>query len=140
MGLKINREKTRVVNLREAGASLDFLGYTFRYDRDLYGADRRYLNVFPSRKSLQKERAQLRRDDRAARMCFKPMPRLIADVNRHLQGLGQLLLVWLSPDGLPADQPLRACPTDPSPQTTQPAPYRPPAGSDATASTCTSWG
>lgn len=28
--LEINREKTRVVNLREEGASLDFLGYTFR--------------------------------------------------------------------------------------------------------------
>ena len=33
--LEINREKTRVVDLREEGASLDFLGYTFRYDRDL---------------------------------------------------------------------------------------------------------
>ena len=38
--LEINREKTRVVNLREPGASLDFLGYTFRYDRDLKGRDR----------------------------------------------------------------------------------------------------
>src|ERR1039457_6353420 len=35
--LEINREKTRVVDLREEGASLDFLGYTFRYDRDLKG-------------------------------------------------------------------------------------------------------
>jgi hypothetical protein len=26
MGLKINREKTRIVNLKEEGASLDFLG------------------------------------------------------------------------------------------------------------------
>ena len=38
--LEINREKTRVVNLREEGASLDFLGYTFRYDRDLKGRGR----------------------------------------------------------------------------------------------------
>ncbi len=35
--LEINREKTRVVDLREKGASLDFLGCTFRYDRDLKG-------------------------------------------------------------------------------------------------------
>ena len=34
MGLEINREKTRVVDLKQEGASLDFLGYTFRYDRD----------------------------------------------------------------------------------------------------------
>ena len=45
MGLEINREKTRVVNLRENGASLDFLGYTFRYDRDLHGRTKRYLNL-----------------------------------------------------------------------------------------------
>ena len=28
--LEINRDKTRVVDLREEGASLDFLGYSFR--------------------------------------------------------------------------------------------------------------
>ncbi len=85
MGLVINREKTRVVNLREVGASLDFLGYTFRYDRDLYGTDRRYLNVFPSRKALQKEREQLRVMT-GKRVVYKPLPRLITDVNRHLRG------------------------------------------------------
>jgi RNA-directed DNA polymerase len=49
--LEINREKTREVVLREPGASLDFLGYTFRYDRDLKGRHQRYLNVFPSQQS-----------------------------------------------------------------------------------------
>ena len=85
MGLVINREKTRVVNLREVGACLDFLGYSFRYDRDLHGRARRYLNVFPSRKSLAKERAQLRQMT-DARMSFKPLPILITDVNQHLRG------------------------------------------------------
>ncbi len=37
LGLSINREKTKVVNLHLA-ESLDFLGFTFRYDRDLYGS------------------------------------------------------------------------------------------------------
>jgi RNA-directed DNA polymerase len=36
-GLSINREKTRRVKLNEIGESLDFLGFTFRYDRDLRG-------------------------------------------------------------------------------------------------------
>src|SRR5947209_2229600 len=35
LGLEINREKTRVVNLKEEGASLNFLGFTFRYCEDL---------------------------------------------------------------------------------------------------------
>ena len=47
--LTINRQKTRVVDLKQARASLDFLGFTFRYDRDLHGRDHRYLNVFPSK-------------------------------------------------------------------------------------------
>ncbi len=85
MGLVINREKTRVVNLREVGTSLDFLGYTFRYDRDRFGRNRRYLNVFPSRKALKKEREQLRRmtDNR---LGYLPIPKMIANMNRHLQG------------------------------------------------------
>ena len=60
MGLEINREKTRVVDLREKQAHLDFLGYTFRYDRDLKGRGHRYLNIVPSKKALQRERNRLR--------------------------------------------------------------------------------
>ena len=41
LGLEINRDKTRVVDLREDKASLDFLGYTFRWHRDQYGRNRR---------------------------------------------------------------------------------------------------
>jgi len=85
LALEINRQKTRVVNLRCAGASLDFLGYTFRYDRDLYGSDRRYLNVFPSKKSVARERSALR-GMTSSGMCFKPIPRLIEDLNKQLRG------------------------------------------------------
>jgi RNA-directed DNA polymerase len=56
MGLEINREKTRVVKLRQKGASLDFLGYTFRYDRSRPQWGRhRYLNVVPSKQALARE-------------------------------------------------------------------------------------
>lgn len=85
LGLTINREKTRVVHLREDRATLDFLGYTFRYDRDLHGGAYRYLNVFPSRKALRRERERLR-ELTAPRMGVKPIPKLIADLNRHLRG------------------------------------------------------
>jgi len=85
LGLELNKDKTRIVNLRQVGTSLDFLGYTFRYDRDRYGRSLRYLNVLPSKKALLQERAALR-DLTSSRMCFKPLPDLIADLNQNLQG------------------------------------------------------
>jgi RNA-directed DNA polymerase len=57
--LAINRDKTKIVNVNQPGASLDFLGYTFRYERDLFGRPWRYLNVFPSKKALARARAQV---------------------------------------------------------------------------------
>jgi len=84
-GLEINRDKTRVVNLKEAGSSLDFLGFTFRYNRDLCGRKRKYLNVAPSAKALKREREKLHKmTDR--HQCCKPLPELIGALNRHLKG------------------------------------------------------
>jgi RNA-directed DNA polymerase len=83
--LEINRDKTRVVDLREEGASLDFLGYTFRYDRDLKGRDRKYLNLFPSTKAVQREREKLHQMT-DSHQCFKPIPTLIEELNRQLKG------------------------------------------------------
>lgn len=87
LGLEINREKTKIVNLRERGASLDFLGYTFRFDSDLKGRGHRYLNMFPSKKALSRERERLR-EMTSAKMCFKPIPELIDEINEHLRGWG----------------------------------------------------
>jgi RNA-directed DNA polymerase len=85
MGLTVNRDKTSSKNLRIAGTRLDFLGYSFRYDKDLKGRPWRYLNIFPSPKSLQRERAELRRRT-DKKQCFKPVPKLIMEINRHLRG------------------------------------------------------
>ena len=85
MGLELNREKTRVVDLKQPGTSVDFLGYTFRYDRDWYGRRRRHLSVIPSKKALKKEREALRVLT-SSRYCFKPIPDLIQSINRNLQG------------------------------------------------------
>ena len=83
--LEINREKTRVVDLREQGTSLSFLGYAFRYDRDLKGRGRKYLNVFPSKKAVQREREKLH-EMTDSHQCFKPIPTLIGELNRHRKG------------------------------------------------------
>ena len=83
--LELNREKTRLLNLREQ--SLDFLGYTFRYDRDLHEGRHRYLNLQPSRKAVGREREALRRLIHAGK-CHIPVPELIQQVNRQLRGWG----------------------------------------------------
>jgi len=86
-GLTVNRQKTRTLKLREPGASLDFLGYRFRYDRDRQGRNWRYLSLGPSPQSLQRERDKLRAMT-GPEQCFKPIPWLIAEINRHLRGWG----------------------------------------------------
>ena len=85
MGLTLNRDKTRVVNLRDEGAKLDFLGYTFRYDRDRHGGPHRYLNMEPSKAALAREREQLRGLINK-HQSHTPLPALIARCNRHLEG------------------------------------------------------
>ena len=79
--LTINREKTKVVKLSEPGSSLDFLGYTFRYDKDLKGRAKRYLNIFPSRKAMAKARDTIR-DLTSPKRCFMPVVAMIAQLNQ----------------------------------------------------------
>jgi len=85
LGLQINREKTRRLNLLDPDQSLDFLGYTFRYERDRLGRDKRYWNLTPSRKALARERAVLHEKIGLSR-CHVPLPELITELNRHLRG------------------------------------------------------
>jgi RNA-directed DNA polymerase len=83
--LKINRDKTRVVNLNDEGAHLDFLGYTFWYAPDRFGRGTRYLKLCPSAKALEREREKLRALT-SSRLGWKPVGALIHDLNRHLAG------------------------------------------------------
>lgn len=83
--LRLNREKTRIVNLREVGTSFDFLGYMFRFDRSPTGGRRRYLNLGPSKKSLARERAHLR-ELISKRKTYVPLPELIDELTVHLRG------------------------------------------------------
>jgi RNA-directed DNA polymerase len=85
LGLQINGEKTRVLNLRPIGQSLDFLGYTFRNDRDRYGRPQRYWNMEPSRKAMARERETLRQLINV-QQSHTPLPELIERVNQHLRG------------------------------------------------------
>jgi RNA-directed DNA polymerase len=83
--LVVNRDKTQTVRLNMPCASLNFLGYMFRYDRDLMGRDHRYLNLCPSAKALQRERDNLR-EMTGPEKCFLPIPTLIGQINVHMAG------------------------------------------------------
>jgi len=85
LGLALNREKTRILDTRHTGEILDFLGYSFRYEHDLYGRNRRYWRQHPSRKSMSREREKLRQMT-GPKQCFTPLNELIERVNTHLRG------------------------------------------------------
>ncbi len=86
LGLTINRSKTRVVSVtRQSGESLDFVGYTFRYDRDLHGRGHRYLAAFPSDKAVARRRERTR-ELVGKKQCFMPLDELVGEVNQSLGG------------------------------------------------------
>lgn len=86
--LTLNRSKTRTVDLKQPSASVDFLGYTFRFDRDLFGRGGRYLNVVPSKRSLARFRDRVR-ELTASHRGLVPVRDLVRDVTRYLRGWGQ---------------------------------------------------
>ena len=86
MELTLNAEKTRIVNLREERTSLDFLGYTFRFDE----SPRRpgsYLNWFPSSKALSRRRAEVK--GLTERRCTLPVAIVVSELNRTLLAWGR---------------------------------------------------
>lgn len=58
MELEVNEDKTRLVNVETE--PFDFLGFTFRYDRDLFVKNKRYLNIIPRKKSAQTLRTKIK--------------------------------------------------------------------------------
>jgi len=84
--LTINRQKTRVVYLAR-GEGLDFLGFTMRYERSIYGTGD-YLHVGPSLKSQARFREKVRQLA-STRNCFVAAPVLVNQINRVLQGWGR---------------------------------------------------
>ena len=85
--LTVNRQKTRIVKLDQAGQSLNFLGFTLRYDRDRFGRPHRYLNVVPSAKALARARERVRELTDRSRNAAPIMP-MVGAINRFLKGWG----------------------------------------------------
>jgi RNA-directed DNA polymerase len=86
LGLVINREKTRVVQVKDEDATLDFLGYRFRYSRShRKGGGPRYWRVEASPKAQKRAREKIH-DLTSARFCFAPIQDVVDQVNAVLRG------------------------------------------------------
>jgi RNA-directed DNA polymerase len=84
LGLRMNREKTNIVRMEKKGEVLDFLGFTLRYDRDLKGRNKRYLNLLPSKKAVARLRDKIR--EKTRRGYTEPLLKVIEEVNVILRG------------------------------------------------------
>lgn len=91
-GLELHPENTRIVYCKDDDRkeehqemSIDFLGFTFRFDRDLRGRAHRYLNIEPSKKAQQRERDRLKEMTGSGK-CYKPVTDMIDEINGHLLG------------------------------------------------------
>ena len=87
LGLKINRDKTRViVTLKADGEKLDFLGYSLRHAADQYGRQgRKYLRTEPSAKAQGRMREKVRQM-LDSKQSHTPLPELIGRLNASLRG------------------------------------------------------
>jgi RNA-directed DNA polymerase len=81
--LTINGGKTKIVDLNQDGGELNFLGYTFRKDRDLQGRPWKYLNMTPSKKAVKRFRERLDKEVFRTRMTLFE---IIAKVNDKTRG------------------------------------------------------
>jgi RNA-directed DNA polymerase len=84
LGLEVNRDKTGIVRMGERGETLDFLGFTLRYDRDLKGRNKRYLNIFASEKAVVRLRDKIRAKTYSG--YKKPLGEVVEEVNVILRG------------------------------------------------------
>lgn len=84
LGLTLNPDKTQILSLKKE-SRLEFLGYTFRYDRSLFGYKGKYLNVIPAKKSIVKARQEIHRLT-ASNLCRLPVESVVDRLNTFLRG------------------------------------------------------
>jgi len=82
MELKLNKEKSKLIDARYK--SFDYLGFTIRYDKDLYGRDKRYWNIIPSKKSNKKLRENIKTTLKA--LGNKSPEKIAYELNNKIRG------------------------------------------------------
>ena len=84
MGLVINKEKTKLVDMKKKGSSIDFVGFNMRYVKSKIN-DGHYLKIEPKKKSFEKAKDRIR-DLCARKNNYKPVKQVVQEVNRFLEG------------------------------------------------------
>ncbi len=88
-GLSVNREKTKLLDMRADKSALAFLGYEFRYVRDRrYMTGNKYLEWRPSDKSAKKVCRKVKGETMRCR-SFRPTEEVVGRINRVLDGWGR---------------------------------------------------
>lgn len=82
MELTINKEKSKLVEARQE--PFDFLGFTMRYDRSLFGKGSRYWNIVPRDKSQKKIRQKI--NARLKQMGHFPADQVVETLNPIIRG------------------------------------------------------
>ena len=82
MELRLNTDKTKCVDGKFT--PYDFLGFTFRYDKDIHGRNGRYWNVIPSKKSVKKVKAKIK-EKLHSTLHYAP-DKLVVELNSILRG------------------------------------------------------
>ena len=83
--LPINREKTRVVRMAAPGETLSFLGFTLRYEWDLFGRLKKFLRQEPSAKAEARVREKIR-ELTGPKRSWQPVVMMITEVNQTIRG------------------------------------------------------
>lgn len=85
MGLKINLEKTRQVELTAKGQSIQFLGFTLKFVKSKFKGTKDYLKISPSKKSMERAKGRIK-ELTCRRWNCKPVKEIIKQVNLFLAG------------------------------------------------------
>lgn len=85
LGLEINREKTKVVDVTNHRGKFNFLGYTYSYKADLKGRSHKYLCMEPSKEAIQEAKDSVNEILGTCKGCV-PIPILVGKLNRFLRG------------------------------------------------------
>ena len=89
LGLELKQAKTRIVQLREGGGGLDFLGFHHRYLRGRTRQSRHvtFLARWPSGQAMQRARDRIRELTERKRLS-QPVEEIVHELNRFLRGWG----------------------------------------------------